>query len=180
MSFPTLETSRLILRLPQESDLDRWADFMADPEASRFLGGPLPRAVAWRGMATMAGSWMLRGFGMFSVVERASGRWIGRVGPWQPEAWPGQEVGWGLARDAWGQGYATEAATRAMEWAFEELGWPETIHTINPENAASIALARRLGSVNRGPGRMPPPYEDQRVDVWGQTAAQWRSVARRN
>ena len=176
MSFPILQTPRLILRLPEEQDLDGWADFMADPEASRFVGGPLPRAVAWRGMATMAGSWVLRGYGMFSVVERSTGHWIGRVGPWQPEEWPGQEVAWGLARDAWGRGYAYEAARRAMDWAFEELGWPEVIHTINPENVASIALARKLGSVNRGPGRMPPPYEDHPVDIWGQTAARWRAA----
>ena len=131
MSFPVLETPRLILRLPEEGDLDRWADSVADPEASRFVGGPLPRAVAWRGMAMVAGSWVLRGFGMFSVIERSTGRWIGRVGPWQPKEWPSREVGWGLVRDAWGRGLAYEAARTAMGWAFEELGWPEVIHNTN-------------------------------------------------
>ena len=177
MPFPVLETPGLILRLPQKADLDRWAGFIADPEASRFVGGPLPRAVAWRGMAAMAGSWMLRGFGMFSVVERSTGRWIGRVGPWQPEEWPGQEIGWGLARDAWGHGYALEAACKATAWAFEELGWHEIIHTISPENTASVAVAWKLGWANREPGRMPPPYEAEPVDIWGQTAAHWRSAA---
>ena len=53
-------------------------------------------------MATMTGAWSLCGFSMFSVTLRESGRWIGRIGPWRPEGWPGTEIGWGLARDTWG------------------------------------------------------------------------------
>jgi RimJ/RimL family protein N-acetyltransferase len=112
---------------------------------------------------------------MFSVIEKSSGRWIGRVGPWQPGGWPGPEVGWGIARDVWGKGYALEAATAAMDFAVDELGWTDIIHTINPDNLASQKLAARLGSVNRGPGRMPAPFEAEPVDVWGQTAAEWKA-----
>src|SRR5690606_17152865 len=86
---PTLETARLILRPPREEDLDGWAELMGDEETARYIGGPMTRSAAWRTMATMAGSWQLKGFGMFSVVEKETGRWIGRVGPWQPEQWPG-------------------------------------------------------------------------------------------
>ena len=57
---------------------------VGDPESARFVGGVVPRAVAWRGMAAMAGSWELRGFGMFSVVEKSTGKWIGRLGPGSP------------------------------------------------------------------------------------------------
>ena len=173
MSGPVLETSRLLLRPPAESDLDGWAALMADPTAGRFIGGPLERPVAWRGMAAMAGCWTLRGYGMFSVLERASGRWVGRVGPWQPEGWPGPEIGWGLIRECWGRGYATEAAAAAIDWALDALRWPEFIHVIAPENTASAAVARRLGSTLRGPGRMPAPYQDRRVEIWGQSAARW-------
>ena len=74
MLGPTIETSRLILRPPIEEDLDGWAAFTADEEAVRYLGGPQPRETAWRFMAAMAGSWALKGFGMFSVVEKESGR----------------------------------------------------------------------------------------------------------
>lgn len=70
----------------------------------------------------VAGSWSLLGFGMFSVLERDTGRWVGRVGPLHPDGWPGDEVGWGIARGAWGRGYATEAAAAAMEWSFDILG----------------------------------------------------------
>ncbi|NPC84790.1 GNAT family N-acetyltransferase, partial [Pyxidicoccus fallax] len=90
---PTLETPRLILRPPMQEDLDGFAEMASNPESARFLGGVGPREVAWRGMATMAGSWALLGFGMFSVLEKSTGRWVGRVGPWKPEGWPGTEVG---------------------------------------------------------------------------------------
>jgi RimJ/RimL family protein N-acetyltransferase len=89
----------------------------------------------------------------------------------------GQEVGWGLIREAWGRGYAFEAATASMDWVFDRLGWTEAIHCINPANRALGALARRLGSTNRGPGRLPPPLEAAPVDIWGQTRAQWRTRA---
>ena len=174
MLGPTLETRRLVLRPPREEDLDGWAAFMADEESARFVGGVQPREVAWRFMATMTGSWALKGFGMFSVVEKASGRWIGRLGPWQPEGWPGTEVGWGVLREHWGKGYATEGSAAAIDWAFDVLGWNDVIHCIDPANADSVAVARRLGSANRGPGRMAPPFENHPIDIWGQTRAEWR------
>lgn len=62
-----------------------------------------------------------------------------------------------------------------MDYAFDVLGWTDVIHTIDPENARSIALAQRLGSANLGPTKLPQPYEDARVDAWGQSAAQWRA-----
>jgi RimJ/RimL family protein N-acetyltransferase len=177
MSGPILETPRLILRPPLEEDLDGWAEMMADPVAARFVGGVQPRATAWRGLATMAGSWAIKGFGMFSVIEKESGRWVGRLGPWQPEGWPGTEVGWGLHRDAWGKGYATEGSAAAIQWAFDTLGWSEVIHCIDPDNEGSARVAARLGSALRGMGNMPAPYDDHPVQIWGQTRDQWESRA---
>ena len=168
-----LETERLILRPTCAEDFEDWAAFMADAEATRFIGGTQSRPVAWRGFVCMAGAWAIQGFAMFSVIEKSSGRWIGRIGPWQPEGWPGTEVGWSLVRDAWGNGYATEGATAAMDWAFDKLGWAEVIHTIEPENVASQALARRLGSRNLRSGRMPEPFDHVPVDIWGQSREEW-------
>ena len=148
---------------------------MADAEASRFIGGPQPRSVAWRGLLQVAGAWAIQGFSMFSVIEQASGRWIGRLGPWFPEGWPGPEVGWAIVPEAQGRGYATEGAAAAMDWAFDHLGWDRAVHTIEPENTASQALARRLGSRNLGPGRMPAPYAATHVDIWGQSRDDWRA-----
>ena len=170
---PTLETDRLILRAPRQEDFEPWAAFSADSEAMRHLGGAQARAMAWRGMCTMTGAWTVRGFSMFSVIEKATGRWIGRLGPWQPEEWPGTEVGWGLIRDVHGKGYATEGAAVCVDWAFAALGWDEVIHTIDAANTASQAVARRLGSTILRRAAMPPPFEGQALDVWGQTRDQW-------
>ena len=175
MLGPTLETERLILRPPIQADLEGFATFSEDPEAMRHLGGPIPRPLAWRKMATLTGYWGLQGFGMFSVIEKATGAWIGRLGPIQPEGWPGTELAWGLTRAAWGKGYAIEGATAAMDWVIDALDWTDIIHSIAPDNHASQAVARRLGSANRGPGRLPPPYADQPVDIWGQTRDEWRA-----
>ena len=100
---PTLETQRLILRPPQPEDFEGWAAMMADEEVARFIGGAMPRSTAWRTMAMMTGHWVLRGYSMFSVIEKESGNWIGRIGPWNPEGWPGTVVGWGLTRAAQGR-----------------------------------------------------------------------------
>jgi len=170
---PIIETERLILRPPVEGDLEAWMAFAADPEAARFLGGAQPRAVAWRAAMTIAGAWPVHGFSMFSVIEKASGRWIGRLGPWRPEGWPGTEVAWGLAREAWGRGYATEGASAAVDWAFQTLGWSEVIHTIDPDNTPSQAVARRLGSRLLRPGRLPAPFETLPIEIWGQSRAEW-------
>ena len=101
--LPQLETTRLRLRPPALADFERWAELAADAEATRFIGGLQPRAVAWRSFAAMVGMWRLTGIAMFSVIEKDSGRWVGRLGPWRPEGWPGTEVGWSLHRDAWGK-----------------------------------------------------------------------------
>jgi RimJ/RimL family protein N-acetyltransferase len=169
---PTLETARLILRPPSSEDLDPWAEFAADPEATEFLGGPVPREFAWRKLCTMAGSWVINGFAPFSVIEKATGRWVGRVGPWQPEGWPGTEVAWGLAREAWGKGYAIEAATASIDWAIEELGWVEITHAIEAGNVRSEAVARRLGARVLREAVLPPPL-DVLAQVWGQTRDEW-------
>lgn len=172
--LPVLETDRLILRPPQREDLDAWAAFVEDAEVQRFIGGVQPRPVAWRHLCIMAGAWSIEGFSMFSVIEKSSGRWIGRLGPWQPEGWPGTEVGWGLVRDAWGKGYASEGATAAIDWAFDTLGWTEVIHTIAPENVNSQAVAKRLGSTVLRDGWLPAPHDKPTV-VWGQSREQWRA-----
>ena len=170
-----IETERLILRPPNLSDFDRWAEAMADEETARFVGGVQPKSMAWRSIMTQVGAWTLTGVAMFSVIDKTTGLWIGRVGPWQPHGWPGTEVGWTLHRETWGRGFALEAARAAMDFAFDTLGWTDIIHCINPENTRSIRLAERLGSTSRGPGRLPAPYDGHPVALWGQTRDEWRT-----
>jgi RimJ/RimL family protein N-acetyltransferase len=170
---PVIETSRLVLRRPLLEDLDRWAEMMANADAARFVGGVAPKPIVWRMIMQVRGAWDVTGIAMFSVIEKATNRWVGRVGPWQPYDWPGTEVGWGLHPDAWGKGYALEAAAASMDYAFDTLGWSTVIHCINPDNSASQAVARRLGSSVLGPGRMPPPLDHETVDLWGQRREDW-------
>jgi RimJ/RimL family protein N-acetyltransferase len=177
MSLDTLriETPRLILRVPRVEDLDPWAAMMLDQEAAKFIGGVTARSVTWRGLMTMIGSWHALGFAMFSVLEKSSHRWVGRLGPWMPEGWPGPEVGWAIVRECWGRGYAPEGAAAATDWAFAHLGWDRVIHSIAPDNVASQAVARKLGSRNLGPGQLPAPFHEAPIDIWGQSLADWRS-----
>ncbi len=175
MTDPVLFTERLILRPPVAEDFEAWADFHADPETMRHLGGVQPRATAWRSLCTMAGAWTVRGYAMFAMIERDTGRWIGRAGPWMPEGWPGTEIAWGIAREFEGKGFAFEAAVASIDYAVDVLGWTDIIHTIAPDNIASIRLAQRLGSTNRGPTQLPPPLAHMPVDCWGQSAADWRA-----
>lgn len=175
-----IETERLILRPPRAEDLDGWAEMMADEDAARFIGGVMPRALSWRGLMTMIGSWHAMGFGMFSVIEKSSGRWVGRLGPWMPEGWPGTEIGWAVSREYWGRGYASEGAIASTDWAFDNLGWTNVIHSIDPANVASQAVARRLGSRNLGRGRLPAPYQDAVTDIWGQSRDEWRAYRSRD
>lgn len=174
-SGPRIETERLILRVPCLDDFEAYAEMHANEDAARHIGGVLRRAEAWRKFLQMPGAWLVQGFAMFSVVEKASGRWLGQAGPWQPDGWPGTEIGWAFHPAAWGKGYATEAATAAIDWAFANLGWSEVIHSIDPGNTASQALARRLGSANRGPGKLPPPWDLVAIDLWAQSRQQWLS-----
>ena len=170
---PTIETKRLILRPPTLEDFPRWCELLADEEATRFIGGVQSKHQVWRTMASVAGMWALHGEGMFSVIEKSSGLWLGRIGPLHPYDWPGREVGWSLHPDAHGKGYAVEASIACMDYAFDVLDWPEVIHCIDPANIPSQKVAEKLGSYNRGPRPMPVPFDDMPIDIWCQTRAEW-------
>ena len=159
----SLETPRLLLRPPRLEDFDAWAVFLDDEIATRYLGGRQPRPTAWRTFMGMCGCWHMTGIAMFSVIEKSSGKWVGRLGPWYPEGWPAPKVGWGIAREHWGKGYASEGAAAAMDYAFDVLGWDEVIHCIHEENLASQGVAKKLASRNLRRVKMPVPYDNMPV-----------------
>lgn len=172
---PRLETDRLILRtIDPDRDFEPWAAMMADEETARFIGGVQPRAGAWRQMCSVLGHWQVRGYGFFTVEEKASGAFVGRMGPWFPEGWPAEEVGWTIVRDAWGRGYAGEAAAACLDWVFDALGWQAVVHLIDSENRASQRVAEKLGSRKQGYIDDVPPFGIG-ADIWGQSAADWRA-----
>jgi RimJ/RimL family protein N-acetyltransferase len=79
-----------------------------------------------------------------------------------------------LHPDAWGKGYAVEAAAASMDYAFDVLQWTTVIHLVGPANVRSRRVAQRLGSTLLGDARMPPPFDTELADVWGQTRDEWR------
>lgn len=173
MSGPILETDRLLLRpIDAERDFEGWARLMADELTVRYIGGKtLERAMAWRNMAGVIGHWQIRGYGFFSVEEKTTGQWVGRVGPWFPEGWPAPEIGWTISRDHWGKGYASEAGRASLDYVRETLGWGEVIHAIVDGNHASAAVARKLGSeyLRSQQGIGGVVGEDTEVWIYGQT-----------
>jgi RimJ/RimL family protein N-acetyltransferase len=141
-----IESDRLILRQWRLDDFESYLELCQDPEVMRFLGGKtFDRLECWRHMAFMVGHWQLLGYGPWAVEEKATGRFVGRVGFLNPEGWPAFELGWTLSHKFWGRGYATEAARRALGYGFDELDKDHVISLIDPKNTKSIKVAERLG-----------------------------------
>ena len=168
---PVIETERLKLRMWREADIEPNTAMLADPASGRFItsdGKPITDAfVGWRNAAIMAGHWVLHGVGMFVVEEKSTGKFVGRVGPWSPPTWPDFEIGWGIASDFRGKGYAVEAARASIDWAFATFEIEQVIHCIDCENIASQAVARRLGA-----------EKQRQIDLFGHVADVW--VTRRD
>ncbi|HXA72037.1 MAG TPA: GNAT family N-acetyltransferase [Stellaceae bacterium] len=145
--IPVLETPRLRLRRPESRDFEAYAALCADPEVMRYIGeaAPLSRRRAWHAFTGMLGHWALRGYGQFAVESKASAAFLGRVGLYEPDPWPGTEIAWALAREHWGRGFASEAAAAVRNWAFGSLGLARLVSVIIPENRASIRVAEKIG-----------------------------------
>ncbi|HYN74830.1 MAG TPA: GNAT family N-acetyltransferase [Candidatus Limnocylindria bacterium] len=139
-------TERLTLRTFLRTDLPSYAALNRDPEVVKYLGGPLTRADS-DDIAAYANDLHAReGIGLLAVERTADRTFLGMCGihhlDWYPED---VEVGWRLAREHWGRGYATEAAKAWLWIAFEQLGEPRVISVTDLPNTRSIAVMRRLG-----------------------------------
>lgn len=169
-----LTTDRLELRPAGPDEVEHHIAMMADPNVARFLSfdkRPQKRADAWRAYASILGHWRIRGYGFFSVFERASGAWVGRVGPWRPDGWPGIECGWGIAPAHWGKGYAPEAAIAAIRWLFDtHPDLSRIISLIDPSNANSQAVARKVGEEKTAETFA---LESFVLDVWAAPREAW-------
>lgn len=142
-----VETPRLLLRPPEARDVQVMFEIHQDPEVVRHIGTGIPGdiAVAWRNVAIMIGHWQMLGFGPWIITGRETGEILGRVGMWDSAGGPGVELGWMLRREAWGQGYATEAARAALDWGWAHTGYDYVISEIHLTNTPSIRIAEKLG-----------------------------------
>jgi RimJ/RimL family protein N-acetyltransferase len=146
MSDLTLETKRLLLRQWRPEDIDPYIEICSDAQVMQYLTGKaFNRLQSWRHMAFLMGHWQINGFGHWAVEEKNSGQLIGRIGFLQPTDWPGFEIGWTLAKNSWGKGYATEGATKALEHAFTKMNKSQVISIIHPNNEPSKKVATELG-----------------------------------
>lgn len=145
VDIPVLETERLILRAPRETDFDAAARFAASDRAS-FVGGPMDRWQAWRGFTSGIGHWILRGYGFWTVEHRDSGAVAGRIGLINADGWPEPELGWHVYDGFEGAGYAYEAAMAIRDFAWTHYGLGPLISLIAPENHRSRRLAERMGA----------------------------------
>ncbi|MDT9001801.1 GNAT family N-acetyltransferase [Paucibacter sp. APW11] len=144
-SLPRFRSERLQLRPFEAQDFDGLAAFFAHPVSATY-GGPCGRDEAWRKFAAYLGHWALRGYGPWALERLSDGAFIGLAGLWFPEGWLEPEITWALHPDAHGQGYATEAARRALQAAYEHFGWTTAISVVAAGNSASAAVAQRLGA----------------------------------
>jgi len=157
--IPTLRTERLELRGPRSEDFPVYRDFFADAEASHFYGGPMDADRAWRVLATDLGHWALRGYGRWSVIERATGLMIGGCGLWWPEGYPRSELTWWIAPSARRHGYALEASRVVVEFGYKTLGWALVETHMNDENVAARKLVEKLGGTQILRERFPDGLE---------------------
>lgn len=146
MDAPILTTERLTLRMLAESDFEEYSAIHLDPEVTRFTARvQFDLLDTWRHLAMILGHWQLKGFGMWGVFERDSGKLTGRVGFFQPVTWPDFELGWTIGKAFWGKGYAPEAAKACLDYAFDVMKKKRVISLIDPQNVASIRVAEKIG-----------------------------------
>ncbi|PIE11734.1 MAG: GNAT family N-acetyltransferase [Rhodobacterales bacterium] len=154
---PVLETERLTLRAPGAADMDAMLGFLKSDFAV-FYGGPMSDSDAWNKFASYAGQWLLRGYGFFAVTLKSTGETVGMAGPHHPAHFPEPEMSWLLTDPRHeGKGYATEACRAVLSHLFQDLGWTSVVSYIDTANAASRALALRLGARLDADAQSPLP-----------------------
>jgi RimJ/RimL family protein N-acetyltransferase len=173
-----IETERLLLRKPVLEDAQAALDLITDPVAMEFIGGVYPQAATDPEFVVRRwlDRWDGNGCGPFSIVRREDGRWLGRCGVlvWDARTWTHTtfadsgdfaqpELGWALAREHWGQGYATEAAIAVRGWARSERGFARLISLIGAANDRSQRVADRLGAT---PGETIELFDNGPHVVW--------------
>ncbi len=172
-----LATPRLTLRTFGRDDLPHYAALNADPEVVRYLGGePLSRTYSDEIAEWANELHEEEGIGLLAVERTDDGAFLGMCGLHHQESYPDElEVGWRLAHEHWGHGYATEAATAWLDHAFDALAAPRVISIADVPNERSIAVMRRLGMVLDHEGRVQDDGEVFDAVIYAISADRWRA-----
>jgi RimJ/RimL family protein N-acetyltransferase len=145
----TLTTDRLLLRHWRDADRVPFAAMNADPRVMEHFPAPLSRPESDALVDEFERRFDPRGFGLWALERRDNGEFIGFTGlaavPWTAHFTPAIEVGWRLAPEAWGHGYATDAAREAVRFGFEDAGLDEIVSFTVPANVRSRSVMERLG-----------------------------------
>jgi RimJ/RimL family protein N-acetyltransferase len=182
---PTRRTERLVLRPWRASDREPFAALNADPVVMEHLQGTMDRAASDASVDRIHACWADRGWGLWAVEVPEVSPFIGYVGLWPADfVAPGTvEVGWRLAREFWGNGYAPEAAADALRFGFQDVGLDEVVSFTVPQNSNSWRVMEKIG-LRRAPGR---DFDHPRVDptqhprlvrhvLYALTADEWRAA----
>lgn len=147
----SVETARLLLRVPELADAEALTGIFWDPEVVKQKQVTLKEPpggldVALKNTNGMRRQWELRGYGQWCVIEKVTGQVIGCVGFYHPQKpWPGVDLGWVFHRSRWGHGFATEAATAALGWAWAHTQIDRIVSPIAPDDLRSIRVATKIG-----------------------------------
>ena len=165
-----LETPRLLLRLPELSDVEPFMAIFWDPEVVEkkqvtLTESPGDVDVARRQTAAFLDQWKQRGYGMWTVVEKATGEVIGCVGLQMWKGWPGVELAWVIHRSRWNRGFATEAGRAALQWAWDSTEIDHVISLINADDLRSMRVATKIGEQFERPD--VDPLNGEKVHVYG-------------
>jgi RimJ/RimL family protein N-acetyltransferase len=147
MSIPEIETARLHLRAFTPDDLDDLYMVFGDAEVMKYISGGKPRTreATETGLLRTIEGWQKRGFGLWAVAEKDGGKVIGYCGLMFLEDTTEIELAYGLAKSAWGKGFATEAALASLKYGFEELKMERIVAVVNPQNVSSQRVLEKLG-----------------------------------
>ncbi|WP_299686275.1 GNAT family N-acetyltransferase [uncultured Tateyamaria sp.] len=151
---PTITTARLTLRAHEMADFQPLYDLFATDRA-RYMGGPVPAKKMWYWIAAEVGSWSLKGIGSWGLVRNDDGAFMGQIGINEPHHFPEPELGWTLLEPFEGHGYASEAATAALNWWWAQDRADTLVSYIHPDNERSITLAERLGARHDATAPLP-------------------------
>jgi ribosomal-protein-alanine N-acetyltransferase len=149
VACPLIVTERLLLREWRDTDLDAFAAINADPVVMEFFPETYTEERTQRFVERIRERWTELGYGLWAVERKDTGAFIGYVGLW-PATFPAHftpavEVGWRLAADQWGYGYATEGARAALTYGFDTLGLEEIVSFTSALNLRSVRVMERLG-----------------------------------